>query len=416
MNNELLAVLDYLERDRGIDRDVLTKVIEEALISAAKRAIGPANDLRVNLDPKTGDIQAIAKLEVVQHLDYPEKQIALADARMKVAEAKIGDLIDWEVTPKNFGRIVAQTAKQGIMQRLRQAEKGRIREEFADQIGQVLYGAVTRFERGEVIINFGRADGVLRPHDRVPKEDYQVGDHVSCVLTEVNMNRTGPILIVSRSSPDLVRGLFQREVAEISEGIVEIKAVAREPGFRSKIAVYSKEQNVDPVGACVGIRGSRVKTIVRELNGEKVDIVRWDANVSTFVANALQPAAIKSMEIDEQLHKVRILVDSEQLSLAIGKRGQNARLTAKLTGWAVDIRQSEDSKEVDFQGKVRQAIAQLATLPGITTEIAEKLVNNGFLSVDGLRAADVADLAGIDGIGTEIAERIMEAVRQIPAE
>jgi transcription termination/antitermination protein NusA len=409
MNNELIAILDYLERDRGIDRDVLTTVIEESLVTAARKAIGPANELRVHLDPKTGDIQALAKLQIVEHVEHPEREIDIAEARTKIPDANVGDELDWEVTPKNFGRIAAQTAKQGIMQRLREAEKSRIREDFTERIGEILYGAVTRFEKGDIIIAFGRAEGTLRAQDKVPNEDYRVGDHICCVLTDVNANRHGPVLIVSRTAPELVRLLFEREVTEIAENIVEIKEVAREPGYRSKIAVYSKDPSVDPVGACVGIRGSRVKTIVKELNGEKVDIVRWDPDLSTFITNALQPAEIKSLEFDEDNKKVEIVVDQDQLSLAIGKRGQNARLSAKLTGCKIDIKKFEDKKAAGFEEKIQQAISNLASAPGISPELAEILVHNGFLSSDGIKAADVADIAAIDGIDQETAEQVKRA-------
>ena len=341
-------MLEYLERDRGLDKEVLTKVIEESLVSAARKAVGPANQLRVHLDPKTGDIFALAKLQVVDKVECPDKEIDIKQVLTKNPGAKIGDELDWEVTPKNFGRIAAQTAKQGILQRLKQAEKSRISEEYSDRIGDMLNGTVSRIEKGEVVISFGRAEGVLPHQNRVPSEDYQIGDHISCILTEVNTYRHGPILVVSRNASILVQRLFEREVAETAENIVEIRGIAREPGFRSKIAVHSKDPSIDPVGACVGIRGSRVKTIVRELNGEKVDIIRWEADVSKFITNALQPAEVKSLSINEEENKVIIVVDQDQLSLAIGKRGQNARLTAKLTGLKIDIKKIDDQKDDEF--------------------------------------------------------------------
>ncbi len=403
-------MLDYLERDRGLERDVLTKLIEESLVSAARKAVGPVNELRVHLDSKTGDIRAVSRMQVVEQVQSPDKEIDLKHARTKIPTAEIGDELDWEVTPQNFGRIAAQTAKQGILQRLRIAEKSQIREEYIDRIGELLYGSVARFERGEIVVTFGRADGLLSYKNRVPKEDFQIGDHICCILTEVNTVRQGPVLVVSRTVPELVQRLFEREVAEISEKVVEIKAVAREPGYRSKIAVVSHDSNVDPVGACVGIRGSRVKTVVRELNGEKVDIVSWSPVITDFVANALQPAEIKSLEIDEESKKVTINVDKDQLSLAIGKRGQNARLTAKLTGWKIDIKKSGQKKEVEFEEKIQHAITNLAALPGLTEDIADKLVRNGFLSIDGIKEADTADIAGIEGLDEETAEVIKQAV------
>jgi len=412
MNNELVAILDYLERDRGLERDVLVQLIEESLISAARKAVGPANELKVKLDPKTGDLNAIARLTVVEAVTHPEREIALDRARTLMPEVQLGAVVDWEVTPKNFGRIAAQTAKQGIMQRLRQAEKNRVRDEYAERINDVLYGVVSRFDQGDVVIDFGGAEGALRPQDRVPSEDYQSGDHICCILTEVNVNRTGPILVVSRAAPDLVKRLFEREVTEIAEGIVSIKAVAREPGFRSKIAVHSKDPKVDPVGACVGIRGSRVKTIVRELNGEKVDIIRWDPDVKTFIANALQPATVKSMTIEEDKKQVRIIVEPDQLSLAIGKRGQNARLTHKLTGWKIDIKKLEEKREASLEERIQQAVDELAALPGMSHDVAVQLVQKGFLSVDGLRAADLADLMAVEGIDEAAAQAIKASVAE----
>ncbi len=410
MNNELVAVLDYLERDRGLDREVLTNLIEESLVCAARKAIGPVNELRVHLDSKTGDIQAIAKLEIVKQVNNPEKEIEFDRVIKENPEARIGDEMDWEVTPSNFGRIAARTAKQTILQRLKEAEKDSIRKDFLDKIGDILHGSISRFEKGEIIISFGRAEGGLRQKDKVANEDYRIGDHISCILTSVNMSPHGPLLTVSRSTPKLIQCLFEREVAEIAENIVEIKAVAREPGYRSKIAVFSKEANVDPVGACVGIRGSRVKNIVRELNGEKVDIIRWNEDVNTFITNALQPAEIKSLVMNEDEKMMTIIVEPDQLSLAIGKRGQNARLTAKLTGWKIDIKKIEDKKEPDFEEKISQAIIALAELPNISREVAEKLVRNGFLSAEGLKAAEESDLTAIEGIDEAAAMEIKKAV------
>ncbi len=410
MNNELVAVLDYLERDRGLDREVLANLIEESLVSAARKAIGPVNELRVHLDSKTGDIQAIARLEIVEQVSNPEKEIEFDRVVKQNPKAQIGDELDWEVTPGNFGRIAARTAKQTILQRLKEAEKDSIRKDFLDKIGDILYGAISRFEKGEIIVSFGRAEGSLRQKDKVANEDYRIGDHISGILTAVNMTPHGPLLVVSRSTPKLVQCLFEREVAEIAENIVEIKAVAREPGYRSKIAVFSKEANVDPVGACVGIRGSRVKNIVRELNGEKVDIIRWNEDVNTFIMNALQPAEIKSLVMNEDEKMMTIIVDPDQLSLAIGKRGQNARLTAKLTGWKIDIKKIEDKKEPDFEEKISQAIVALAELPNISSEVAEKLVHNGFLSAEGIKAAEESDLTAIEGIDETAAQEIKKAV------
>ncbi len=407
MNNDLLAVLDYLERDRGLDREVITRVIEEALESAAHKAMGP-NELKVVLNAKTGDITAIGKVQVVEHVMEPGTEVDLHTARKQAPEAKIGEEIDWEVPPKELGRIVAQTTRQGIFQRLRQVEKDLVREQYKDREGEVLYGIVTRFDKGDVVVDFGGHEGVLAHGERIPTEDYQVGDHIACVLININMDKPGPVLRVSRSHEALVRELFRREVTEIAEGIVTIKAIAREPGFRSKIAVHSSDAKVDPVGACVGIRGSRVKAIVRELSGEKVDIVRWDDDLNSFVAKALQPAEIRSLSIDKETNCVTIIVDPDQLSLAIGKRGQNARLTAKLTGWRIDIKKIEVEEDISIEEKMKQVAVTLTEALGVTEDIAQLLVDNGYLSIDGIKAADKADLTAIDGIDDETASSILE--------
>ena len=272
MNNELLAVLEYLENERGIDREKLVSLVEESLVASARKSIGPANELQVTIDPKTGDIKAWAKLEVVETVNHPDAEISVEKARVKYPDVELGEKVDWEVTPENFGRIAAQAAKQAMLSRLRKAEKAQIAEEFSDQVGQLLSGVVTRVENRDVYIDFRRAEGVIYSQDTIPGEEYRAGDHVTVILKEVDEKSSGPGLIVSRADAELVRRLFEREVTEISEGLVKIHAVAREAGYRSKIAVSSEDPQVDPVGACVGLRGNRVKTVVRELGGEKVDI------------------------------------------------------------------------------------------------------------------------------------------------
>ena len=413
MNSELIAVLEYLENERGIKRDTLLALVEESLVSAARKALGPVNELRVNIDPATGDIRAWAQLTAVERATDPASEISLSKARRQHPDAKIGDVLDWEVTPTNFGRIAAQTAKQTIMFRLRQAEKSRICEEFQALRNQLLTGVVRRVERGDVYIDFTRAEGVMRYAERIPGEDYQPGDHITAMLVEINADRPGPSLYVSRANPDLVRRLFEREVSEIAEGLVEIKLAAREAGYRTKIAVASNEPRVDPVGACVGLRGNRVKTVVRELGGEKVDIIRWDADVRTFVGNALQPAKLANVQLDEEQHAVRVNVPEDQLSLAIGRKGQNARLAAKLTGWRIDINKFEkEPLELDFEDRVQRAVDALARLEAIGEEAAKQLVANGFISLEGILAAEPGDIAVLDGLDEERARQIIAAARE----
>ncbi len=409
MNADFLAVLDFWEREKGISRDVLVGAVQDALLSAAKKAIGPARELRVEIDPKSGDIRAFAKLVVVEKVTSKQEQISLFDARRIKSEAQLGDEVEVEVTPANFGRIASQYAKQSLMQHIRRAEKQLIFSEFKDRVGDIISGTVRRFERSDVIVDLGRYEAIMPNRERVPTEEYQIGERIRCYVKAVETGPHGPEIILSRADPQFVIKLFQLEVSEISDNTIEIKGIAREAGFRTKIAVYTRDEKVDPVGACVGLRGQRVKNIVRELNNEKVDIIRWDPNVKTYISNALAPAKLKNFEINEASRRAKILVSEDQLSLAIGKRGQNARLTSKLTGWQVDI-EAEAVATMGFEEKVAQAVQNLAAVPGITKEQADVLVHNGFLSLEDLAQADQDDLEQIAEI-KEQAAGIIEAVK-----
>ncbi len=407
MNNELMAVFDYLERERGLDRETLCKVIEDALLAASKKSITHADDVSVHIDRKTCDIRAVGRYKVVDKVANPALEMALADARRIRKDAAPGDTIEVEVTPRNFGRIAAQTAKQAIQQRIRQAERERVFGEYRNREGDIVSGAVRRFDRSDVIVDLGRAEAVLPASERVPTEEYQIGDRIRAYILRVDEAAQGPMIILSRAHPEFVRRLFQLEVAEIADNTVEIKGIAREPGFRTKLAVFSHDEKVDPVGACVGLRGMRVKNIVRELSGEKIDIVRWNEDIRIYVANALAPAKLSKVNVDEATRTVSVIVDADQLSLAIGKKGQNARLTSKLTGWRIDIqRQPED---ITFEEKVRLAVEKLAAIEAIGPARAEALVQAGFLSVEGVMAADTADLAAVEGFTPEIAEAVHRA-------
>jgi N utilization substance protein A len=408
MNADFLAVLEFWEREKGINRDVLTAAVHEALLSAAKKAVGPARELRVVIDQKSGDIKAFAKLIVSEKVISKHDQISVFDARRIKSEAQVGDEIEVEVTPVGFGRIAAQYAKQALMQHIRRAEKQLIFSEFKDRVGDIISGTVRRFDRSDVIVDLGKYEALLPNRERVPTEEYQVGERIRCYVKAVEEGPHGPEIILSRSDPRFVVKLFQLEVSEINDGTIEIKGIAREPGFRTKLAVWTRDEKVDPVGACVGLRGQRVKNIVRELNNEKVDIIRWDLNVRNFVTNALAPAKLKAFEIDEARKRVKITVSEDQLSLAIGKRGQNARLTSKLTGWQVDI-EPELVVTKGFEEKVAEAVASLATIPGITREQADVLVRHGLNRLEDLLQADANDLAEMN-LG-EQAPAILEAVR-----
>jgi len=410
MNDELLAVLDYMERERGIDREILLGAVENALLSASKKSVGPAKDLRIEIDRQTCDIRALAKVQVVEKVKAPHDEISLTRARKLKPDAQLGEYLEIEVTPKNFGRIAAQTAKQAILHRIRQAEKEMVFEEYKDRPGDIVSGAVRRFERSDVVVDLGRAEAVMPSKERVPTEEYQIGDRIRAYILSVEKLPQGPTIILSRSAPEFVRRLFELEVSEIADGTVEIKGIAREAGFRTKIAVVSHDEKVDPVGACVGMRGIRVKNIVRELSGEKIDIVRWNEDVKTFVHNALAPARLIRVDVDEANRTVNVLVDADQLSLAIGKKGQNARLTAKLTGWKIDIRKEE--AEATFEDKVAMAVNSLARFEGIGPERAQKLVQSGFLTQEGILAADLADLESVEGFDAETAAAVRAAAER----
>ena len=409
MNADFLAVLEFWEREKGISRDVLVGAVQEALLSAAKKAIGPARELRVEIDPKNGDIRAFAKLVVSDRVISKHDQISVFDARRIKADAQVGEELEVEVTPTGFGRIASQYAKQALMQHIRKAEKALIFTEFKDRVGDIISGTVRRFERSDVLVDLGKYEALLPNKERVPTEEYQVGERIRCYVKAVEQGPHGPDIILSRADPRFVIKLFQLEVSEINDGTIEIKGIAREAGFRTKLAVWTRDAKVDPVGACVGLRGQRVKNIVRELNNEKVDIIRWDPNVRTFVTNALAPATLKNFEIDEANHRVKIITSEDQLSLAIGKRGQNARLTSKLTGWQVDI-EAEVVVTKGFDEKVAEAVELLAAIPGITREAADVLVHHGLTRLEDLLQAEDGDLSDIPQIG-EQAATILEAAR-----
>jgi transcription termination/antitermination protein NusA len=409
MNADFLAVLEFWEREKGINRDVLVGAVQEALLSAAKKAVGPARELRVAIDPKNGDIRAFAKLIVSEKVISKHDQLSVFDARRLKADAQVGEELEVEVTPVGFGRIAAQYAKQALMMHIRRAEKQLIFSEFKDRVGDIISGTVRRFDRSDVLVDLGKYEALLPNRERVPTEEYQVGERLRCYVKAVEQGPHGPEIILSRSDPRFVLKLFQLEVSEINDGTIEIKGIAREPGFRTKLAVWTRDEKVDPVGACVGLRGQRVKNIVRELNNEKVDIIRWDTNIRNFITNALAPAKLKAFDIDEATKRVRITVSEDQLSLAIGKRGQNARLSSKLTGWQVDI-EPEVVVTKGFEEKVAEAVQLLAAIPGISKEQADVLVHHGLARLEDLLQVDTSDLAGIPELG-EQAGAILDAAR-----
>ena len=377
---ELKAVVEYMESDRGVEREVIIRAIELALEGASERSGFEDDDLRIAIDRNTFQMKAFRKLS---------------------------DGSEIESTPPNLGRIAAANAKQLIMQKIRTAEKELIFDQYKDRVGDIVTGTVTRFERSDVIIELDHGEAVLLGRERVPTEEYEIGERVRAIILEVREKERGTEIALSRSHPDFVRSLFELEVSEISDNTMEIKGIAREAGYRSKVAVYSNDERVDPVGACVGMRGMRVKNIVRELSGEKIDIVRWNDDIKVFITNALAPARLKNVDVDEETRTVSVIVDPDQLSLAIGKRGQNARLTSKLTGWRVDVQKDEES--MDFEERVAVAVTKLAAIEGIGDAFAQKLVFSGFLTLEGILAAELDDLIAIDGITSEEAQGIWNA-------
>ena len=410
MNSDLISGLDYFEREKGIKREVLIEAVQNALLSASKKAIGPARELRIDVDGKTGEIRAIANLLVVENVQNSHDEISVAKARLIKPDAAPGDSVEVEVTPGNFGRIAAQTAKQAMMQRIRQAEKEMVYDEFKDRAGEIVSGLVRRFERSDVIIDLGKFEAVMPSRERVQTEDYNVGDRIRAYVVAVEVGPRGPEIILSRSHPNFVRRLFETEVSEIADKTVEIRGVAREAGYRTKIAVHSANDKVDPVGACVGMKGSRVKNIVRELNNEKVDIIRWSADTKEFVLEALKPARVKNVTLDVDKKAVHIRVDEDQLSLAIGKRGQNARLTSRLVGWDINIEKDETAKEA-FAQSVTKAASALAASLKIEESVARQLITAGMNSVEVIVGAEPQDIADATGVDVETAQAIFNAAQ-----
>ena len=413
MNNELLATLEYIEQERGISKEQLMDAVEKAILTAARktRAIVPAKELAVQMDRKTGAIRAWAKLQVVEGTPT-EDQITLIEAKKRYPEAKLGDIVDWEVTPRNFGRIAAQTARQTILQYLRKAEKEIVQDEFKDQVGEIVNGNVRRLEAGNIIVDFQKAEGIIGVKDRVPGEQYHPGELINALLVRVDIETAGPSLILSRSSVNFVRKLFEREVSEIHDGVVEIVGIAREAGVRTKISVRSTDPRVDPVGACVGLRGLRVRNITDELSNERVDIIRYDEDLHTYLANAMQPAKILRVEEDRVRKLFTVHVDEENSRLAFGKKAQNVRLAQKLLQWTINIVIDQPEKEEDFEEKKARAVTSLAESLAVSEAQALILVDHGYLTVDGLRNAAAGELESLEGIEQSTLESISRVVNQ----
>jgi N utilization substance protein A len=349
MNADFIEALNQIERDRKISKDILIDAFESALIAAYKRNSGSSGNVRAVVDRETGEVQIFASKTVVEKMENPHVEISLEKARTINHLYEVGDVLEEEISPKTFGRIAAQTAKQVVVQRIREAERGVIFEEFVEKENEVLTAIVQRAEKNGVYVELGRTDGLIAANETIPGEEYNTSDRIKVYVLEVRKTNKGPQVLVSRTHPGLVKRLFELEVPEIQSGVVQIKSIAREAGFRTKVAVHSTDSQVDAVGACVGQKGIRVERIVSELHNEKIDIIEWDSDSAVYIAKALSPARVLMVYINEDEKAAKVIVPDNQLSLAIGKEGQNVRLAAKLTGWKIDIKsQSQAEQEVDL--------------------------------------------------------------------
>ncbi len=413
MISDLSRIIDQVGKDKGIDKGILIEALEQALLAAARKKFGPKQEIEAKYNEEAGEVELFQFKTVVKDVKNPPAEISLAEAKDLDAEAQIGDSLGTKIDVAEFGRIAAQTAKQVIIQRVKDAERENIFEDFKDRKEEVISGTVQRFERGSIIVNLGRAEAVVPQQELVPRETYKPGDRIRAYVLDVRKTPKGPQIILSRSNPNFLVKLFELEVPEISEGIVKIVNAAREPGSRAKIAVYSQDSDVDPVGACVGMRGSRVQAVVQELRGEKIDIIPWSDDPASFVCNALAPAEISKVVINPEAQSMEVIVEDDQLSLAIGRRGQNVRLAAKLTEWRIDIRSESKAGPVapqldEIAARGMEKVDQIA---GVGEKTAQLLNAAGYLTVVDVCQATAEQLSAIEGIGLKKAEKLIDAAR-----
>ncbi|MGH7380460.1 MAG: transcription termination factor NusA [Candidatus Methylomirabilales bacterium] len=416
MTADLQQVIEQIGREKGIERDVLIDTVGAALLSAARKTLG-AYDLRIEFDRGTGAFRLYKVQKVVEEVANPKMELTLEEALALNPEAQLGDEIKTEMPMpvQGFSRIAAQTAKQVIIQRVREAERDSVYNTFKGKEGELITGLVQRVVKGNVIVNVGKAEAILPPREQLPREDYRPGDRIRAYILDVKKVPKGSQIVLSRTHPGMLARLFELEVPEVAEGVVEIRAAAREPGERAKIAVLSRDPNVDPVGACVGYRGSRVQAVVRELQGERIDIMPWRERPADFIKSALQPAEVGTVYTNEEAHTLTVVVADEQLSLAIGKRGQNARLAAKLVGWKVDIKsraELERERAAAAAYAAAEAAVPLTALAGVGEKMAERLAEAGFGTLTALREATLEQLTAVKGIGEKSAEKILQAARE----
>jgi N utilization substance protein A len=410
---ELLAIADSVAREKLIDREIVIEAMEDAIQRAARARYGAENDIRAKIDPKSGDMRLWRVVEVVELVDDYFKQVSVADAQKLQKGADLGDYIVDPLPPIEFGRIAAQAAKQVIFQKVRDAERERQYDEFKDRAGEIITGVVKRVEFGHVVVDLGRAEGVIRRDQQIPREVVRVGDRVRSLILNVRRENRGPQIFLSRAHPDFMKKLFAQEVPEIYDGIIEIKAAARDPGSRAKIGVISHDSSIDPVGACVGMKGSRVQAVVQEMQGEKIDIIPWSPDTATFVVNALQPAQVARVVIDEEDSRIEVVVPDDQLSLAIGRRGQNVRLASQLTGSAIDILTEADASEKRQKEFVERSEMFQNELD-VDETLAQLLVAEGFGALEEVAYVELSEIAEIEGfddeLGAELQSRAQEAL------
>ena len=407
---ELLQIADAVAREKSISRDIVLASMEDALQKAARSRYGQETEIRVEINPRTGEVRTSRLMLVVDQIENDATQILLADARKRNPAAQVGDWIAETLPPFDFGRIAAQSAKQVIVQKVREAERDRQYQEYKDRIGEIVNGVVKRVEYGNVIIDLGRGEAIVRRDELIPREMFRPGDRIRAYVYDVRREQRGPQIFLSRTHPQFMAKLFGQEVPEIYDGIIEVKSVARDPGSRAKIAVISRDSSIDPVGACVGMRGSRVQAVVNELQGEKIDIIPWSADAATFIVNALQPAEVVKVVLDEDSARIEVVVPDDQLSLAIGRRGQNVRLASQLTGWDIDIlTEAEESerRQKEFLERTNNFMQAL----DVDEVVGQLLASEGFRSVEELAYVEATELASIEGFDEETAQEIQNRAR-----
>jgi N utilization substance protein A len=407
---ELVQIADAVAREKGIDIEIVLAAMADAIQKAAKARYGAENDIRVEINPKTGETRLLRAVEVVELVENDDTQISLAIAQRENPEAQIGDEIIDELPPVEFGRIATQAAKQVIVQRVREAEREQQFEEFKDRVGEIINGVVKRVEYGNVVLDLGRGEAVVRRDNLIPREVFRPGDRIRAYIQNVRREMRGPQIILSRSDPAFMAKLFGQEVPEIYDGVIEIRAVARDPGSRAKIAVISSDPGIDPVGACVGMRGSRVQAVVNELQGEKVDIIPWSEDAAAFIVNALAPAEVSKVVLDEDIQRIEVVVPDEQLSLAIGRRGQNVRLASQLTGWDIDIMteaQESERRQAEFAERTETFMGAL----DVDEMIAQLLASEGFATVEEVAFVPLDEITYIEGFDDETAQEIQDRAR-----